>query len=108
MRLSERTLAIAAVFSVLLLLVLSDFSPQLSSISAADGSRRQEVEGTITSMRSAASGLMITMEDASGSVTVFCRTEGVAAGLKVGSLASAVITGQGDGGLLFAATIRPL
>jgi hypothetical protein len=107
-QISMKGLALAATLSVLALLVLSDFSPQPSTISAADGSLRQEIEGTITSMRSAGAGLMVVMEDASGSATVFCKADGVSTELKVGSLAAAIITGQGDGGLLFAATIRPL
>jgi hypothetical protein len=66
------------------------------------------VEGTVISIRSAGAGLMIVLEDASGQVTVYCKAEGVSTALGVGVLASAVITGKGDGGLLFASTIRPL
>jgi hypothetical protein len=108
MHLSQKQLAIAAILSVAALLVLSEFSPQLVTISSADGSAREEVEGTVTSMRSSSTGLMVVMEDASGSATVYCRSEGVSTDLRVGSLARAIITGRGDGGLLFASAILPL
>jgi hypothetical protein len=107
MHLSQRQLAIAAVLSVAALLALSDFSPQPVTMSSADGSVREEVEGTITSMRSSGAGLMVVMEDASGSATVYCRSEGFSTDLRVGSLARAIITGKGEG-LLFASAILPL
>ncbi|MEI6796502.1 MAG: hypothetical protein WCK39_06530 [Methanomassiliicoccales archaeon] len=106
--LSTKTLAIAATLSVLALLIFSDFAPVPTELSSADGSRRQEVEGTVISVRSAGAGLLVVLEDASGSATIYCKTEGVSTEISVGSLAIAVITGSGDDGLLFAATIRPL
>jgi hypothetical protein len=98
----------AASLSVLALLVLSEFTPVLTDISSADGTLRQEVKGTITSIRNAGAGLMIVLEDASGSASIYCKVEGVSKEISVGGTAVAVITGQGDGGLLFAASIRPL
>lgn len=94
--------------SVLALLLFSDFAPVPVDISSADGSGRQEVKGTIVSLRSAGAGLMVVLEDASGSATIYCKNEGVSTDISVGNLAVAVITGSGDDGLLFAATIRPL
>jgi hypothetical protein len=101
-------LAAAAVASTLALLLLSDFAPTPMDVASADGESRQEVRGTVASMRQSTNGVIVVLQDASGSASIFCRSEGMGAGLTVGCLASATVTGASGDGLLFASSVRPL